>query len=423
MFANKADSFAFCGTKVPNATNQSSEPGLMNKKLADVLLLKTDENRKLQYITPDATVLDALNFMRENNFTAAPIIDSAKRGRSRIVGVLNLFDLVIAISHSAELDSIDKSSSDINENLPIFQLPASAILGSSAESSYNWVFNSDQSLSELLHTFATGVHRVIVIDDAGLVSKSDITDLNIETHSYVLTQMDLLRYVVKNPDLLSESAYRSLFDLHLAPRTASFDHFHSYSSSGIRKHIDDLAGAPAPAEINASRAAEAPSKTSAGIRRASVTDSLRFCLDTNSALSAFRAMHRDRRGDVTALAVVEQATFKLIGTISTSDFRFLTSSTLSALGLPVTDFLQRINSELEPSKSMRASYLFQVTNKGSDSLVDAIKQMVENCVHRTWLCDDIDRPVAVVSCSDAISKLGSFDEISSAEDDEAREEF
>jgi len=414
MFAVKADHSVVSSEKFdPTMTSQSN---LLDRRLSDVLLMKSSVNRQLKYITPDSTVLDALNFMRDNGFTAAPIIDAAKRGQSRIIGVLNLFDLVIAISHSAELDNVGQGQSAINENLPIFQMPASALLGSSAESVHNWVFASSQSISEVLHTFASGVHRIVVVDDAGLVSKTESTDLNIENRSYILTQMDLLHYLMKNASSLPETACRSLFDLHLAPRNATFDHFHSYSTSP-RKHIDDLDNAPAPAETHASHAAEAPPRSSSGVRRASVTDSLRFCLSTDSALHAFRQMHRDRRGDVTALCVVEQSTFKLIGTISSSDFKFLTSSNLSLLGLSVEDYLKRINSDmLDRSQSQRASYLFQVTNKGSDALFDAIKTMIENHVHRTWLCDDIGRPVAVVSCSDVFSKLSPLDSSLTRED-------
>lgn len=409
---------------------KSSDSGLLHKKLSEILLMKSAEDRQLKYITPESTVLDALNFMRDHHFTAAPIIDMTKRGRSRIIGILNLFDLVIAISHSSELDSIKQSDSinqsdsikqsdsNVNENLAIFQLPAHAILGSSAESSYAWVFSSDQSISELLHTFSSGIHRIVVIDDAGLVSKVESNDLTIEDRCYMITQMDLLHYLINNPSLLSNVVSRSLYDLHLAPRDASFDHFHSYSSSEARQHIDDLQNVPTLVEEPLSHAAETPTRTKSGIRRASVTDSLRFCLSSDIALNAFRQMHRDRYGDVTALCVINQSTFQLIGTISTTDFKFLSSSNLNLLGLSVLDYLKRINSELN---DQRASYLFQVTNKGTDSLFDVMKTMIESHVHRTWLCDEIGRPVAVVSCSDIISKLSPLDQTNQGIEEEREE--
>jgi len=95
--------------------------------------------------------------------------------------------------------------------------------------------------------------------------------------------------------------------------------------------------------------------------------------ETHSALDGFKEMTLSK---VPAVAVVDSQTGEVIGNLSASDLRGVSSSeTLSDVMLPVMSFL----------KKTRGHAFSILTVTVNNTLEEAIKMIVEHKVHRLWL--------------------------------------
>lgn len=87
----------------------------------------------------------------------------------------------------------------------------------------------------------------------------------------------------------------------------------------------------------------------------------------------------------------------VVATLSVSDLRGLTSSTLSRLTSPVFEFL-------ESESRVNGVCVDQVRAlQGSATVGQAVEMMLENGIHRVWIVDDEERFGGVVSLSDVIT--------------------
>lgn len=103
---------------------------------------------------------------------------------------------------------------------------------------------------------------------------------------------------------------------------------------------------------------------------------------------------------VRAVAVVDEQD-RLVGTFSSSDLRGLNPQTIvSSLWLPAKEFLH-FNSSA------------QLTCSLDDSLLNVATKMVQNKVHRLWLCDEERRVTGVVALADVLRYVKKAGETSS----------
>lgn len=105
---------------------------------------------------------------------------------------------------------------------------------------------------------------------------------------------------------------------------------------------------------------------------------------------AFRRMDREK---ISGYAVVDPMDFTLVGNLSASDLRGLTSKTFDRLALPVGEFLtfQRPRTSLTP-----------IICTPSTKLEDVIHTIVWLNVHRLYEVDANKRPVGVVTLTDIL---------------------
>ncbi|KAJ1978724.1 hypothetical protein H4R33_005907 [Dimargaris cristalligena] len=111
--------------------------------------------------------------------------------------------------------------------------------------------------------------------------------------------------------------------------------------------------------------------------------------NTDTAHSALQRMDCEYR---TAAAVLDESG-RIVDNMSASDLRGLTESTLLLLYAPVVNFLERLNPR-------RGS---PITAQEHTTLRDLITQVWENRVHRSWVVDDQQHPIAVITHTDIIA--------------------
>jgi len=107
---------------------------------------------------------------------------------------------------------------------------------------------------------------------------------------------------------------------------------------------------------------------------------------SHTALKGFQTM---RLTEVNALAIADEHG-KLVGTLSGSDLRGLTHDKIATVLLPVMEFL----------KTQHQGIKSPITCDKTDTLKAAVKEMLDEKVHRVWLANAVGEPIGVVSLSD-----------------------
>ncbi|KAJ3320981.1 hypothetical protein HDU76_000175 [Blyttiomyces sp. JEL0837] len=118
---------------------------------------------------------------------------------------------------------------------------------------------------------------------------------------------------------------------------------------------------------------------------------------STSALEGYTKMAQSK---VLAVPVLDNAQ-NVIATLSASDLRGLSRETVGKVSLPVMEFLEVMHS----SKSNLKTKEDTICLTPSDTLLDALKMMVERDVHRIWIINDSLKPVGVISQSDLIGAI------------------
>jgi len=111
-----------------------------------------------------------------------------------------------------------------------------------------------------------------------------------------------------------------------------------------------------------------------------------------SALEGFKTMTVEK---VAALAITDNNN-KLIGNLSASDLRGITTRRLKKVVEPVTEFLETMHGALRDP----------ITITFNDTLETAMFRLVDQCVHRLWVVDDNKKPIGCVSLTDVIRIFG-----------------
>jgi len=197
-------------------------------------------------------------------------------------------------------------------------------------------FESNQSLDALMKTLSTNIHRVIV----------STTDSNgIQGHK-ILSQWDVVEYLWRNMSKLNRQVLiKSVRDL-------------GYGSSKKFK-FEPV-----------------------------------WCIGKNdSALYGFKRMYFH---DVRAVAVVDDSG-KLIGNLSSSDLRGITSENLALVQLSAIEFLKKINESKDIQK--------MITCHPNDRFKEIMTKMMISKVHRVWIVDSECRPIGVLTLTDIIKTL------------------
>ncbi|KAI8874275.1 CBS-domain-containing protein [Ramicandelaber brevisporus] len=110
--------------------------------------------------------------------------------------------------------------------------------------------------------------------------------------------------------------------------------------------------------------------------------------DSTTALTAVRRIASDKVG---AVAVID-ADGRIVANFSASDCRGLVNTTLSALNMPVLEFLSRVT----------ATQKAPVVCTPGSTLRQVIEVMHVNNIHRVWVVDDEKKPTGVITLTDVL---------------------
>ncbi|KAJ2996194.1 hypothetical protein HDV02_006722 [Globomyces sp. JEL0801] len=231
----------------------------------------------------------------------------------------------------------------------ILAVPIKDLIGTTFESTDTWILNSKATIANLLCLFSNGNHhRVLVWDD---------TTRNVSSNVIILTQTDLISYLWNEMKMgvneLLKSSLKTLFRLPVS--RASLLHRSKYSQQAFTVTV--------PSTFN--------------------------------AVSAFRWLHLHK---VSALPIVN-ADRELIGSLSASDVRGLTLSTLETLQYPVFKYLEQkmsVNPYITPDQVKSVLE--------NEMILNALEMIIEYHIHRVWITKD-DVPVGVISITDILSLL------------------
>jgi len=114
-----------------------------------------------------------------------------------------------------------------------------------------------------------------------------------------------------------------------------------------------------------------------------------------TALMAFRRMHIE---DYSALPIIDKDSNKIIGTISSSDVRFVKSDNMNNVLKNPIDFLTTTKGKVESP----------MIGKYSDTLEDVMFALVNNHHKHMWITDSNNEFVGIVTLSDIIYTYTSY---------------
>ncbi|KAI8898944.1 hypothetical protein BC833DRAFT_619862 [Globomyces pollinis-pini] len=297
-----------------------------------------------------------LELLRKENILAVPVYRVAgDSGLKSYCGIVSVYDLLVGTVFQNMFHG-DEDSDDMivdidyaKEEFNWYSTPIKDLIGTTFESTDTWILNSKDTIANLLCLFSNGNHhRVLVWDD---------TTRNVSSNVIILTQTDLISYLWNELKMgvneLLKSSLKTLFRLPVS--RASLLHRSKYSQQAFTVTV--------PSTFN--------------------------------AVSAFRWLHLHK---VSALPIVN-ADRELIGSLSASDVRGLTLSTLETLQYPVFKYLEQkmsVNPYITPDQVKSVLE--------NEMILNALEMIIEYHIHRVWITKD-DVPVGVISITDILSLL------------------
>ncbi|KAI8612104.1 hypothetical protein BC830DRAFT_1083585 [Chytriomyces sp. MP71] len=355
---------------------------------------RPDHSLQLVSVPEETPLRDVLKVLAEHHVLAVPTTrivqdhpqDKTFTGIVSIYDVLawsvfnKLFDDLQALDTSAETGTEGMSFLALDQEAEAyFSTPVSTLIGMTAESTMSWTIHSSEPVSSILQMLATPpLHRVLVIDvDTAAKSVSfDDEDVPTNTESCIVmvTQSDVINFLFTQADSIFPVASSILFATPVGVVEALAD-------EGLRAQRNMEAD---PNQLSTSTVGDRSKRV------ITVPDSF-------SALQAFRVMYMHR---ASAVGVVS-ARGKLVANLSASDLRGITADleALESLFLPVLEFLAT-RTRHGPGE-VKADQLKTVER--DSSLLEAVRCVIVNKIHRVWIEDGKEKPVGVLTLGDMIA--------------------
>eukprot|EP01027_Heterolobosea_sp_BB2_P001692 GEZU01002522.1.p1 GENE.GEZU01002522.1~~GEZU01002522.1.p1 ORF type:complete len:328 (-),score=91.35 GEZU01002522.1:327-1310(-) len=294
----------------------------------------------LVFVDSDETVEHTLNLMASKGVSCVPV---HMKHRKDVMGIVDAGDIVsftLGLFETPFKSTNGKTA--IEERLKSAAIKfscqvVSSVIDASRHDPHCPVFGG-APLSQLLEIMARGLHRVTVYSE----DETRITKL--------VSQFDVIKYLSDN-----DKANKIL-----QPITS--------------KTLDELA--MNDPELKFGR--EAPTTV----------------LETASAAEGYMVIRNEK---ITAVGVVN-AEGDLVGNLSASDLKGITSKTLGDLALPIKEYLAKYNRHTAP-----------ITVTLENTLADIMNLLVEKNIHRVWVVEKGQRkPVGVVTTTDVMNMLSFY---------------
>ncbi|KAI8139108.1 hypothetical protein BJV82DRAFT_672972 [Fennellomyces sp. T-0311] len=169
----------------------------------DITQLKPDDlvlahtKPSLIAVSPVTSIRTALTLLQNNKITSLPIFS---HDSTQIVSIINLFDILLYLIGGS--DTVDKTTSKLDDSVE-------NVLGLDTDRESYWMHKTDSqdTLFDTLHAFASGAHRSLVIDYR-----------NPKNGQWLLSQTDIIRHIYHYPDSI-----KNILDVNKSVGELGFD--------------------------------------------------------------------------------------------------------------------------------------------------------------------------------------------------------
>jgi CBS domain-containing protein len=299
--------------------------------------------------TSDQTVEEVLKLLRETEIHSVPIRDPKQKITSNgtpFLGMANTVDLLTAFAFQPVFNTYDtdKKIGELREDTlkqlnkeqqRVLKSPIAECMGISLESQRLQGFSEKDPVYKIIDSFSVGNHRALIFHQK-------------DPQWSFLSQIDVLRYL-KDQSYSADSMLHDLFKMPL------------YSLKLVRAN-----------------------------QKMTMINSRR------SAISGFRHMMLHK--ELSALPVVDEEG-KLMETLSTSDFHFITLENFKDVLLPVKDYLEKRRGEFKQTL---------ITVFPDQRLFNVVDAILMTGVHRVWVVDKAHKPVGVISLTDIMKTFSHY---------------
>eukprot|EP00457_Paulinella_chromatophora_P005108 gb/GEZN01005122.1/.p1 GENE.gb/GEZN01005122.1/~~gb/GEZN01005122.1/.p1 ORF type:complete len:349 (+),score=65.78 gb/GEZN01005122.1/:32-1078(+) len=307
-------------------------------------------HKTLVTVASTASLEEALALMDKNNVQSLPIVGKDKK----VIGVINTIDILTRVVFdkafskddvkTADLLEIAKANSDLMKRIEV-----SDAMGLSLESKTTWLLKSSDKLNKLLNVMCSGVHRVLVVEsddteeEEGEEGEQKQLSADPQKGLRFISQRDLCRFLAT--------------------------HF--------KKH----------------KATEAVLKLK--VKEVANKQGVVCVMRGKRVLDTFKAMLLNN--EMNALPIVDEHN-KLLDTVSVSDVRQLRADNLDCLLLPIEDYVSQ-------SSHRESQARYNVTCKQGDVVAAVLSSILASRVHRAWVVDDKNEPIASFSFTDLLKAI------------------
>jgi len=289
------------------------------------------DKKWLVSVNSSDSVQSVLGTLSQYNVTSVPIFDNQTKN---FVSLVSTMDLVAFLAFDTYFKRHKKDEVKFEVHYPDLNKPIIDIMREQNAKtelhnpSMTITIDEHSTIRQVLEIFSQGVHRVIV-GTSGIPEKTKI-----------LSQADLVLFLLDR-----------------------FDKF----PDALKEPLDKLG------LVNDGR----------------MTSKIVAMSSRNSALEGFRKIYRQ---GISAVAILEEGSDNLIGTLSASDIRGMKIEQLSLVMEPVVEYLHKKYPHPRP--------LVTVTAKST--LKEVLEKQILGKVHRVWIIDAHNHPIGVVTMTDAI---------------------
>ncbi|ELR11595.1 CBS domain containing protein [Acanthamoeba castellanii str. Neff] len=308
------------------------------------------EKQNLLWAKSSASAADVMQLLQSNGLVALPIYDEK---RKKFIGVAHIFDVTMAL--------LDGSQGAVDEPKNI--VSSEAVIKRATE-------RASQSIGDLLFNDVT--ECMVCFHCADPIEKA-IKPLNAVPHHVLVTMTNEQE---ENEEQLEaggvvEGRYRLLSQTDVV-------RFLSRHQHELERELLDRVLLATIDELGL--VADRPVVSC-------------FPAEGKLALDAFNEMKENK---VSAVGVCEKGTGRLLYNLAASDLRGMTVQKMHLLLRPVPEFLSQLGSR---------KLIFPITAQPETRVRDLLENLLAGRSHRAYVIDDQQRPIAVISYTDILSKI------------------
>ncbi|KAH9715103.1 SNF1-related protein kinase regulatory subunit gamma-like PV42a [Citrus sinensis] len=188
----------------------------------------TAEKRRIVEVPHTASLAHTMNALVANKVVAVPvaappgqwigaggsmIMESDKQTgavRKHYIGMLTMLDILAHIAGDDQMNGGDDAPDDLDKKM---SATVSSIIGHCPEGLSLWTLSPNTSILDCMEVFSKGIHRALVPMDSRMENISGVELVEFASSYQMLTQMDLLRFMMNHASELKDITSHSIREL------------------------------------------------------------------------------------------------------------------------------------------------------------------------------------------------------------------